>query len=220
PGDATWLHRFHDTVFWTQPGGDYVAAASASRVVGGLGAYVWGSTPAMVADVQAWLDNPGSNFGWIVIGDESTTTTAKRFDSREHPTQANRPRLTIDYLPAARVFRTSAVPPVQIEVGGQSPVENPSEIVVRVESHASVNNIQQRLLCYDFDAQQYVQVDARILPTADGVIDVRITSNPGRYIENGSRRMKLLLQCNAIAFTIAPVWQARQDQVIWVTIGP
>lgn len=254
PGDATWLHRFFDDALWSQPGGDFVATASASRIVGGLGAYVWGSTSSMVADVQAWLDDPGTNFGWIVIGDESTTTTSKRFDSREHPTQANRPRLTIDYLPASQVspdtftrirglpvsgglpdlqqsddarlvtrpdvFRTSVIPPVQLEIGAASPVEHPSEIRLRVESHASVNNIQQRVLCYDFDAQQYVQMDARVMPTTDGVVEVRIASNPGRYIEDGTRRMKVLLQYNAIAFTIAPVWQARQDLVAWIIVGP
>src|SRR5207302_838656 len=48
-------------------------------------------------DVQNWLSSPGSNFGWIVIGDESGTGTAKRFDSRENSTASNQPALTIDY---------------------------------------------------------------------------------------------------------------------------
>jgi serine protease len=48
----------------------------------------------MVADVQSWLDNPATNFGWLVLGDESTGTTAKRFDSRE---STSPPVLTIEY---------------------------------------------------------------------------------------------------------------------------
>jgi hypothetical protein len=37
----------------------------------------------MVANVQQWLDQPASNFGWIIIGNESQSATSKRFDSRE-----------------------------------------------------------------------------------------------------------------------------------------
>ena len=96
PGDATWLRRFFDTTSWTTPGGDFVAGASASRAVGYAGSYVWQSTQ-MKIDVQSWLDSPVGNFGWIVIGNETTYPTAKRFDSREHSTVAYRPKLTVYY---------------------------------------------------------------------------------------------------------------------------
>ena len=39
----------------------------------------------MVADVQSWLDNPATNFGWLVLGDESDILTAKRFDTQRVP---------------------------------------------------------------------------------------------------------------------------------------
>lgn len=96
-GDATWLHSFYDTSLWTAPGGDFVASPSATRPVGQeITTYAWGSTPRMVADVQGWLDAPTSNFGWIIIADESTHTTAKRFGAREEA-PANRPKLRIFY---------------------------------------------------------------------------------------------------------------------------
>jgi hypothetical protein len=94
-GDATWIHRFFNTSLWTNAGGDFAAAASASRAVSGIGAYIWGSTPQMVADVQAWLDTPSSNFGWLLLGNESTFPTSKRFDAREHSSAGNRPALTV-----------------------------------------------------------------------------------------------------------------------------
>lgn len=99
PGDATWLHTFFNTSFWTNPGGDYSATPSASLPVGGVGAYTWASNAQFVADVQNWLDNPGANFGWVILGDEVTSSSAKRFDSRNNATPANRPLLTIDYTP-------------------------------------------------------------------------------------------------------------------------
>ena len=54
----------------------------------------------MVADVQSWLDNPASNFGWLVLGDETAIATAKRFDTRE---SASPPMLTIEFIPAPRM---------------------------------------------------------------------------------------------------------------------
>jgi hypothetical protein len=102
PNDATWRHRFYDTIFWTAEGGDFSVTVSASQSVGGIGQYTWNSTQ-MVADVQSWLDNPVSNFGWLVLGDETTIATAKRFDTRE---SANPPVLTITYTPGPRVIPT------------------------------------------------------------------------------------------------------------------
>src|SRR5581483_7085917 len=57
PNDATWRHRFFDTVFWTTQGGDFSAAVSASQSVGPVGVYIWSSSQ-MRADVQSWLDDP------------------------------------------------------------------------------------------------------------------------------------------------------------------
>ncbi|MFO0984136.1 MAG: DNRLRE domain-containing protein [Planctomycetota bacterium] len=100
-GDATWLNTFFNTGTWTNPGGDFLPTPSGSASVGSAGSYTFASTAQMVADVQAWLDSPAANFGWAVIADEVTGGSVKRFDSRENPTAANRPTLTIEYCPPA-----------------------------------------------------------------------------------------------------------------------
>jgi len=102
PNDATWRHRFFDTIFWTNEGGDFSATVSASQSVSVVGPYAW-SSPQMVADVQDWLDNPAGNFGWLVLGDEKPTLTSKRFDTRE---SASPPVLTIQFIPGPRVHPT------------------------------------------------------------------------------------------------------------------
>ncbi|MCL4743089.1 MAG: DNRLRE domain-containing protein [Phycisphaerales bacterium] len=99
PGDATWLHTFYPGEFWNQAGGDFDPAPSASVVVGAVGAYAWGSTDRMVADVQAWLDDPTTNFGWVAVADESVVPGAKRFDTREHPDPLVRPTLRVEFVP-------------------------------------------------------------------------------------------------------------------------
>jgi FtsP/CotA-like multicopper oxidase with cupredoxin domain len=111
--DATWRHRFFDTIFWTTEGGDFSATISASQSVGVIGAYMW-SSPQMVADVQSWLNNPATNFGWLVLGDESGIATAKRFDTRE---SANPPLLTVQYITAT---------PTPTPTGTPTPTTTPS----------------------------------------------------------------------------------------------
>jgi hypothetical protein len=110
PNDATWRHRFFDTIFWVTEGGDFSAVASAAQSVGGVGQYMW-SSAQMVADVQEWLDSPASNFGWLVLGDETAIATAKRFDTRE---SASPPMLSIQYTPGPRVTPTPRARPTPV----------------------------------------------------------------------------------------------------------
>jgi len=51
---------------------------------------------ASAADVQSWIDQPATNFGWIVVGDETTGNTARKCDSRE--SAAGNPTLTVSYI--------------------------------------------------------------------------------------------------------------------------
>ncbi len=113
-GDATWLHTFYNTSLWTNVGGDFDATASGGQSVTGIGSYVWGSTAGMVADVQAWLDTPSSNAGWILIGEEAgTLVNAKRFNTREYPEGPVQPILTITY----------DLPPVGVETDAWTAVK-------------------------------------------------------------------------------------------------
>ena len=81
-GDVTWLHRFFNTSLWTMPGGDFADVASAQLPVDSLGIYTVASTPELVADAQDWVKNPETNFGWILLGNETANIMTKRFDSR------------------------------------------------------------------------------------------------------------------------------------------
>lgn len=95
-GDATWVHAIRPGSPWTKPGGDFNDHASASIQVDDDGTYNWTSVQ-MIKDVQRWLDTPSINFGWCIIGNEASLTTAKQFASRESPAATKRPMLTITY---------------------------------------------------------------------------------------------------------------------------
>jgi hypothetical protein len=97
PGDATWADRFFDTDPWSTPGGDFDASASATMPLPVSGTAIWPSTPALVADVQSWLDQPADNFGWILVGDETLPKTARLIRSRD---DIPPPSLVIDYVAA------------------------------------------------------------------------------------------------------------------------
>jgi hypothetical protein len=99
-GDATWVFRAYNNSLWGLAGGDFASTTSASTMVNGSGqAYTFASTTKLVSDVQGWLTTPASNFGWILIGNESTTKIAKGFSSRESTIASQRPALTITYTP-------------------------------------------------------------------------------------------------------------------------
>ena len=98
--EATW-NRSGTNASWSEPGAsaptDFSTDVSATTGVSGLGNYTFGSTSNLVADVQAWVDAPGPNFGWIVLTQsEDVAMSARRFASRHASTNA--PALVIEYL--------------------------------------------------------------------------------------------------------------------------
>lgn len=80
PGSATWDESFFGETPWDTAGGDFDASASAAADVAGVGWYEW-SSEGLIADVQAMIEGGFGNFGWILVGDETAASTAKRFDS-------------------------------------------------------------------------------------------------------------------------------------------
>ena len=100
-GDATWTQRFYPSTPWASAGGDFIAAASASAVVGSSTQYYTWSSAGLVADVQATVNGTTSHYGWIVRGNETTTRVAKRFNSRSNPDSTRRPQLVVTFTPPA-----------------------------------------------------------------------------------------------------------------------
>jgi len=104
--DATWIHRFFNATLWTAAGGDF-GPVSGSQTVGVEGPYAW-SGAGLVADAQAWLDTPAANFGWLLLGNETTSQSVKRFDTREAVTESTRPALTLEFTPPGTPARETS----------------------------------------------------------------------------------------------------------------
>ena len=100
PGDATWIHSFYTSGSWTTAGGDFIGTPSRSASFGpSRQVLTFTSSENLIADVESWVNQPESNFGWIILGDEPTLKNARRFPSRENANQDMRPKLTVEYTP-------------------------------------------------------------------------------------------------------------------------
>jgi hypothetical protein len=101
-GDATWLNRFFGppAQAWGHAGGDFSTTASATTTIAGVGSYTWTSAQ-LAADVQGWLNNPSTQFGWLLkVVDETAAGTAREFESRQSNfATPSPPTLTINYTP-------------------------------------------------------------------------------------------------------------------------
>lgn len=111
-GEVSWRSARHGLEAWEEGG---ASGASDSRpepsaVTGSGGSALdFTSTPGLVADVQQWLVNPGSNHGWLLYNDaESTPRSARRLASREH--SSSPPRLIVHYvLPVKSTLESAAL---------------------------------------------------------------------------------------------------------------
>ena len=102
-GDATWVSNFHEVSTWTKPGaeGDFASTPSAVTEVGGSGSTAVWTSEQMITDIQQWVDGATQNFGWIVIDDEMSIRTSKRYTSADNASakEGERPRLVVRYSP-------------------------------------------------------------------------------------------------------------------------
>ena len=106
---VSWNSRLGSGTPWQVPGAtgsaDSAPTPSSFVQVGSASFtdYTFPSSAGLVADVQGWVNDPSSNFGWLLISeDEVSPETARRFGSREDPSHP--PVLTINYtLPSLGV---------------------------------------------------------------------------------------------------------------------
>jgi len=121
PGEVTWDDRVYPSIPWSTPGGaisnEFSEVVSASTLVGtDLGDFTFGPASNLVADVQQWLANPSTNFGWVLMSEsESIPFTLRRFASREQTNVS--PSLFIQYIvPVLPQFQSIKLNGDQVEL--------------------------------------------------------------------------------------------------------
>jgi hypothetical protein len=123
--DATWIHTFYDTSFWTTSGGDFSPTPSATTAVTTVNmTYTW-SGSGLLADVQSWVSNPAGNFGWVIRADEITAGNAQRLNTHENA--SNPPQLTVTYqVLSATPTPTSTPTPIPTATPATTPTPTPA----------------------------------------------------------------------------------------------
>jgi hypothetical protein len=97
-GEVTWINRTASAP-WTTPGGlagtDYTSGPYAIAALNGAGTTNAFTGGGLVYIVQSWLNNPASNFGWILIAHDEQAGSGRQVGSREY--FGNEPTLIVDY---------------------------------------------------------------------------------------------------------------------------
>ena len=83
-GAATWLHRFYPSASWSTPGGDFAAPSGslALSTSGDASASAF-TAPGLLVDVQQWLDQPATNFGYGLLPTAANCQFTRVLCSRE-----------------------------------------------------------------------------------------------------------------------------------------
>ena len=121
--DMTFTHTFYPTGFWASAGGDFVAASSAGTsvtwptIADFIPNHFWSSAQTVI-DVQGWLDEPSSNFGWMVIGSLTMIASAKRFISRNSTNESEHPTLFVGFVTLTTTTSTTTLPLRFEDTGG------------------------------------------------------------------------------------------------------
>ncbi|MCH7944955.1 MAG: PQQ-dependent sugar dehydrogenase [Armatimonadetes bacterium] len=106
-------------------------------------------------------------------------------------------------------------PPLQVVVTGTSPVEVPVELRFKLEASVNTPGLTQSIQLFNYDTSSYEQVDLAVPGVSDGIVEVVITMNPGRFVQAGTREMRAKVVYQQVGLTLLWPWSARLDQTVW-----
>ena len=160
-GDVTWLVRFYPDSVWSAAGGDFDGTLhGAGPLNTAEGAYDIPSTPALVQDVQYWLDHPSAaNFGWMLRADESVgvSTTVRGIATREDATY--HPMLEVAYTPSGAGVGARSGQALQLSVS-PNPFRSATRLAFRLPRTSGI-----RLAIHDVHGRQVALLeDGTVFP--------------------------------------------------------
>ncbi len=110
------------------------------------------------------------------------------------------------------VVLNQAEAPVQLIGETTVPLSNPGQLRVTLEAGVNVNNIVQEIQLYNFTTGSYETVDTRPASVGDSVVNVVITSNPARFIESGTNRVRARLLWRSQGLVLFYPWEVGVDR--------
>lgn len=212
-GETTWKDRINPNTPWSVPGAaapsDFADVASGTATATGLGAFTFDSTPILLSDVTRWIQNPASNFGWILFAaGEPANGSAKRIGTRENPGQE--PVLTVEFeVPKPVESLTVKLPPSADTYLFEQKPDNNFGAATQLRVGTTAQSKRARALLR-FDLQSVLPPNAVI---TNASLSITLTKAPG----NGGTPSRLELhsmvrpwnegtQSDAVAASGEPSW--------------
>jgi hypothetical protein len=92
-----------------------------------------------------------------------------------------------------------------------------SKLEFSIEARASMANITQQISLYNYQTQTWELIDSRTAAMSDTVTKVTITTNPSRFIDASTKKMKAQFKLSGPGATA--LWNTAVDQAWW-TVTP
>ncbi|MCH8273390.1 MAG: PD40 domain-containing protein [Armatimonadetes bacterium] len=113
---------------------------------------------------------------------------------------------------------TTQESPVQVRVEGVSPFENITDLRFVLEAGISIPNIGQSIDLFNFQTNQWEQMDTRPGTLGDSVVEVTVSLDPSRFVQPGTGTVRALLRWKESGPILIYPWHARIDQAIWYVL--
>jgi Flp pilus assembly protein TadD len=126
------------------------------------------------------------------------------------------------FKPAAGINRDPRVVPrnsVRLEFSTIAPHANPCELRLQIEARVEVENLTQRIQLFDYQANQFVEVDSRPATTSDSVTEVILRDSPERFFEPDTRRVKAAATWKNESGPAPSRWEVGVDLVKWIDLS-
>jgi hypothetical protein len=160
--------------------------------------------PYVATDIQ-------SRVGQLVSGDQ--TDIAASDDQR---------LIFRSFKPPQGLNRDPRVVPknsVRLEFSTFAPQANPCELRLQVEAQVEVANLIQRIQLFDYQANQFVEVDSRPATTSDSVTEVILRDNPERFFMPETRLVKAAVTWKNESGPAPSRWEIGVDHVQWIDLS-
>jgi 6-phosphogluconolactonase (cycloisomerase 2 family) len=112
------------------------------------------------------------------------------------------------------VVLVSSQSPVELTLTARSPFASPAELRFQIESQSSAAAVRQTVLFFDWDLQQYVEVDTRQTTLSDSVVDIS-RNDAARFIDDETQFVRAKIRYKAFGPVLIYPWEPRIDRTAW-----
>ncbi|MGI8922806.1 MAG: matrixin family metalloprotease [Fimbriimonadales bacterium] len=112
------------------------------------------------------------------------------------------------------VFSNSEYP-IQLIARSTTSVHTPSQLRFSVESFVNTGNLNRKLELFNVQTQAYEQIDLQGASQTEGIVEILISSNAGRFVNSTTGAVSAKMSWMATSTTFTYPWIAKVDHIFW-----